>query len=73
MALTDKLDDYDARLLRVFADNDMLGSKTAKVFRCSTKLISRNLDLIQKKTGLDPRRFWNLVKLLAEIQKGGSA
>lgn len=65
------LDDLDCTIVHVFAENDMRGNLTAKqLFMCESS-VTYHFRKIRKKTGLNPRNFYDLVKLVQAIKKVG--
>lgn len=54
----------DMEILRVFADSDMNCSRTGRALYLHSNSVRYRLDVIRRDTGLDPYRFWDLVKLL---------
>ena len=61
------LDDKKREILRTFADCNMSVLGTAKKLHFHWNTITYHLNAIQKKTGLDPRNFYDLVKLLEGV------
>lgn len=58
------LTNEEAMEIRLLADRDINIAKTAtELFMHRNTLVYR-LDMITLKTGLDPRKFWDLVNLL---------
>lgn len=63
------LTDDEVREIRLLADRDINIAKTAtELFMHRNTLVYR-LDMITLKTGLDPRKFWELVELLRIIEE----
>lgn len=58
------MDDRDAQLLRAFAEHDMNVTDTAYAVRMHRNSVLYRLDVIKRETGLDPRKFYDLIKLL---------
>lgn len=54
----------DISLLRIYAKNDMNCVKTAKEMDIHHNSVIYRLGKIKMETGLDARKFWDLVKLL---------
>ena len=54
----------DISLLRIYAKNDMNCAKTAKEMDIHHNSVIYRLGKIKTETGLDVRKFWDLVKLL---------
>lgn len=53
-----------------YCDRDMNLSKTASETFYHRNTIEYRLDSIQRKTGLNPRRFYDAVKLMEMIKNG---
>ncbi len=68
-----KLTDADKEIVLAFAENNMDTSKTARSSVYHRNTIKYHLEQIQKKTKLDPRRFYDLVELVSAIKKDGDA
>lgn len=54
----------DISLLRIYAKNDMNCVKTANEMDIHHNSVIYRLGKIKTETGLDARKFWDLVKLL---------
>lgn len=54
----------DISLLRIYAKNDMNCVKTAKEMGIQQSSVIYRFGKIKTETGLDARKFWDLVKLL---------
>lgn len=54
----------DALLLRGFAENDMNATRAADALYLHRNTLLYRLDRIKRETGLDPRKFYDLAKLL---------
>ena len=63
------LTDVQKEVLKKFADNDMKITCTAKAMYMDWNTINYHLREIKRKTGLDPKRFWDLVSLLEGVRK----
>ena len=61
------LTERQVQVLRAFARNDMRVHATAVSTGLHPNTITYNLDRVQKSTGLDPRKFYDLVKLLVQL------
>ena len=59
-----ELTEYERRLLRAVADNDMNVTRAAKSVYVHRNSAVYHMDKIMDRTGLDPRRFRDLVRLL---------
>ena len=62
--MLEKLTDMDLKILIAFADNDMNLSKTGRQIYMHRNSIDYHLQRIEEKTGLNPLKFYDLVKLL---------
>lgn len=62
MKETDKL------LLRAFAAHDMNATSTADALYMHRNSVLYRLGVIKRRTGLDPRKFYDLIKLLERSQ-----
>ena len=65
------MEDRDKKLLKAYAENDMSMSKTSGVVYLHYNSIRYRFQLIQRETGLNPRNFYDLEKLLAMIDAQG--
>lgn len=59
-----KLDEQDFELILSFAANNMNCTNTGKAMYMHYNSIRYRLESIQRKTGLDPRKFYDLVELV---------
>ena len=66
------LSSFDIEILSAFANNNMKLANTANFLACDKRTVAKHLVAINKKTGLNPRRFWDLVKLTGKITGDGS-
>lgn len=66
------MEDRDKKLLKAYAENDMSMKKTGDTVYLHYNSIRYRFRLIQQETGLDPRNFYDLEKLLAMIDKQGT-
>ena len=57
------------RVARAFAENGMRVSATARALGVSNDTVYHHLAQIEKRTGLDPRNFWDLAHLLGLRRK----
>lgn len=57
-------------VVRAYADSGMNVTAAARALGCSSDTIRHHLAMVKKKTGLDPRNFWDLARLLGLRQKG---
>ena len=60
----DELTDEDIAIVRAYAKNNMRTSDTARDTNYSWYTINYHMDRVEKKTGFDPRVFYDLVDLL---------
>lgn len=58
------LNDWDIECVRAYADNSMNGAAAAKQLYMHANTMDYRLDKAKKLTGLDPRNFYDLIKLL---------
>lgn len=63
MGSRDFLDDMDYRIILAYANNNMKINPTAQELNYSDGTIQYHLKKIKRLTGLDPWKFWDLVKL----------
>lgn len=61
----------DALLLRGFAENDMNATRAADALYLHRNTLLYRLDRIKRETGLDPRKFYDLAKLLGMEARHG--
>lgn len=66
------MEDRDKKLLKTYAENNMNVRKTGSVVYLHYNSIRYRFRLIQRETGLNPRNFYDLEKLLAMIDAQGS-
>ena len=62
-----KLSDVQKETIRAYAECDMSATKTAKYMYMCLNGVNYNLKEIKKKTQLDPKRFYDLIKLLKVV------
>lgn len=60
----------DRECILEFARCDMNLSETGRKMYVHKNTVQYHFDRVQKATGLDPRKFIDLVELLTRIQKG---
>ena len=58
------MNETDKEILIVFAENNMNVCETARVLIYHRNNVDYHLKRIEEKTGLNPKNFFNLVKLL---------
>ena len=61
----------ELEILQAFADNDMSIARTSRFLYIHRNTITYHLRMIKERTGLDPRNFYDLVKLVS--QKGSES
>lgn len=61
------LSDVQVSVIRSMADNDMVVSFVADSLHYHRQNIKYHINQIRKKTGLDPKRFYDLVKLVEMV------
>lgn len=66
------LTDTQKDIIRAFANNDMKRNKTAEATFFTPASIDYHLNKVHLKTGLNPRKFYDLIKLL-EVCNGQEA
>ena len=64
------LNDKQRAIILAFADNDMSLTKTASAVFYSVANIQHYLRKIAQLTGLDPKRFYDLVVLVKRVKEG---
>lgn len=58
-----------AKLILVFAECDMRPAKAAPILGCHKNTVDYRLTRIWKNTGLDPKCFYDLCKLVKKAKK----
>ena len=58
------MEDRDKKLLKAYAAHDMNVRETGNAVYLHYNSIRYRFRLIQRETGMDARKFWDLVKLL---------
>ena len=61
------LSDVQKETIKAFAECDMNASKTAEHMYMHRNAVIYNLNEIKRKTGLEPRKFYDLIKLLEMV------
>ena len=64
------LNEKQRAIILAFADNDMSLTKTASAVFYSAANIQHYLRKIAQLTGLDPKRFYDLVVLVKRVKEG---
>ena len=65
------LTEAEKKIVLAYAKCNMNAVATGRVLHYSNVTINYHLDRIQDKTGLDPRRFYDLIKLVQECGEHG--
>lgn len=68
MGSYDFLDGLDYRIIRALADNDMKVSVAAEKLHYCEGTLYYHMNKIKRLTGLDPKKFWDLVKLVKSVK-----
>lgn len=61
---------FEIELIKTYAACDMNAVQTGKQLYVHKSTVVYHFENIRRKTGLDPRRFNNLVELLLRIERG---
>lgn len=64
LKLEDAITRVDVDILFAYANGNLSVSEAARTARYDRKTISYHLDRVHMATGLDPRNFWDLSKLM---------
>lgn len=59
-----KVKDIDRYIIKGLADCSLNATETAKTLYMGRRTIYTHIDSIKKETGLNPLKFWDLIKLL---------
>lgn len=59
----------EAKLILIFADEDMKVKFTAEKLGVVAKTVVNRINRVHSKTGLNPRKFYDLCKLLPKARK----
>ena len=70
MGTYDFLDERDLKIVQAFANNNMKINPTAKEVNYTDGTITYHLNKVKRLTGLDPKKFWDLVKLCETMKEG---
>lgn len=65
-----ELDDVERNVIMAMADENLRVSKAANSLYLHRNTVVYHLDQIQEITGLDPRKFYDLVELIDMLMKG---
>ena len=63
------LTDVDIQVVLAFADNNMNATETGKNLFLAKSTVQYHLESVWKKTGLNPLKFCDLVKLVRRLKK----
>ncbi|MBQ4160573.1 MAG: helix-turn-helix domain-containing protein [Clostridia bacterium] len=63
------LTDVQKEILKKFADCDLKVSRTSTAMFMAQGTVNYHLREIKRKTGLNPRSFWDLIKLLEGVRR----
>lgn len=61
------MEDRDKELIKAYAENDMDMCKTGRQYYMHHNSIRYHFQKIKRETGLEPRHFYDLIKLLKMI------
>ena len=64
-----ELNRVEVETIMAFANNGMKVQKTADAMHYDRRTISQRLSIVRGKTGINPRDFWGLMKLVSIIEK----
>lgn len=59
-----ELNEFEKSLIRSMGKNDMNSSRVSREIYLHRNTVCYHLDAIEKKTGLSPRKFYDLLNLL---------
>ena len=65
-----RITESDLKIILAYADCNMNAAQTAKVTYYRKESIYDHLDKIYLLTGLNPRKFYDLVKLVKKVKEG---
>ena len=66
--LMEALDDTDVAIIRASAECSMRVNQIAKMLHYDRRTISNRLTTIRLRTGIDPRDFWGLHRLILLLE-----
>jgi sugar diacid utilization regulator len=69
MGSRDFLDDFDYQIVQSFANNNMTIHSTSLELFVTDGTINYHLKKVRRLTGLDPYKFWDLVKLCERMKE----
>lgn len=61
------LTEKDIEIIFAYAENNMRTTETAYQIYVHRNTVEYHLDKVKRKTGLDPKKFYDLVKLISEL------
>ena len=67
--MTKGLTDVDIQVVLAFADNNMNATETGRNLFLAKSTVQYHLESVGKKTGLNPLKFYDLVKLVRRLKK----
>lgn len=69
-----KLTEQEVRIIKALAENNMKVKNAARSIPASHQYIRYNIEKLKRRTGLDPRNFFDLMKLyqMMEEQENGT-
>lgn len=65
------LSETNIEVVKAYASADMRVSPAARKCNMHDNTVRYHLRVVKKKTGKDPRRFWQLVAILDALMKAG--
>lgn len=63
------LTDVDVQVVLAFADNDMSTTETGRKLFLNRNTVKYHLESVERKTGLSPLKFYDLVKLVGILKE----
>lgn len=64
-----ELTDLNVQVVLAFADNDMSVTETGRKLFLSRNTVKYHLESVERKTGLSPLKFYDLVKLVGILKE----
>ena len=64
-----ELTDDDIRVVLAYADNNMKATEAGRKLFLHENTVKYHLDAVEKKTGLSPRKFYDLIKLVEMLKE----
>lgn len=68
--MNEKLTERDVQIVLTFAKNNMNVSKTAQELFFHRNTVVYHLDKVERMTGLNPFKFYDLMKLVSSLKEG---